>query len=150
VSETQEKYGQEKIASIEQKLGFFDFRLTKSEAILEKIEENLSKITILIEKHQVLREDLTILEKKVDTRTAKTDPIINMAERTVGKIQGAGLVITMFLGLLTWIGAGVVDRVVVLEKDHKDIELRVQKNEGELHAHMVQDQVQHEAEQAEE
>mgnify|MGYP000544154151 CR=1 FL=1 len=128
-----------RVGSLEQKMGLFDYRLTKSESILEKIEENLTKITILIEKHQVLREDLTTLENQFKARTAKTDPVLSMAERTIGKIQGAGLVIALFLGLLTWVGSGTIDRVDVLEKEHKTMELKIQHVDNEIDSHIKQD-----------
>lgn len=140
---TQEQEHEGRVGSLEMKMGLFDYRLSKNEAILQKIEENLTKITILIEKHQVLREDLTTLETQFKERKNKTDPVLDMAERTIGKIQGAGLIIALLLGVLIWEATSTISRVGSLEKEQKAIAVEVQKIKSELEANVSEDSKVH-------
>lgn len=134
---TQEQHESElqRITEVEKRLGLFDYRLTKSEEVLVKIEESLSRLTILLEKHQVLREDLTSLEKRFEERKAKTDPVIENSQTIIGRVQGAGMVLGLLLGIIGWTAAqnitllGVHGEILATHKS----EIAVLKSDMEAH-----------------
>lgn len=134
---TQEQHDNEshRIAEVEKRLGLFDYRLTKSEEVLVKIEESLSKLTVLMEKHQVLREDLTSLEKRFEERKTKTDPVIENSQTVIGRVQGAGAVLSILLAVIGWTAVQNINRLDVhgeILSQHKS-EIAVLKNALEAH-----------------
>lgn len=145
---TQEQQESElqRIIEVENRLGLFDYRLTKSEEVLVKIEESLSRLTVLMEKHQVLREDLTSLEKRFEERKTKTDPVIENSQTVIGRVQGAGAVLTLLLAIVGWTAVQSINRLDVHGEilSHHKSEIAVLQSD--LASHKIADQSLHNVE----
>ena len=142
---TQEQHEneQQRMNSVEHKLGLLDYRLTKNEEILGEIKEAIQKIVILTEKQQVLREDMSILEKRFEERKTQTQPTIDMAERMIGKIQGAGVIIFILLSVIGWVAVGNIGRLDVHHEQLSEIQSDIAVLQNTVKAHQASDETFH-------
>lgn len=124
-----------RLGNVEQKLGLLDYRLTKNEEILMEIKEAIQKIVILTEKQQVLREDMSMLEKRVEEAKVETKPFIEDSQKAIARAQGAGIIFTMLLSVVGWVAVQNISRLDVhgeILSQHKS-EIAVLKNTFDAH-----------------
>lgn len=140
---TEHETPENRVSSIEKQLGILDYRLGKNEEILNEIKTAIQQLVILNEKQQVLREDLTMLEKRFDERKAATQPVIDRCENIIGRIHGAALVIGLLFAILGFMATSSLARLDTVEQTvhHHNTEIAVLKND--LRAHEVADEMQH-------
>lgn len=113
------------LSYLEERVGKLDNRQDQLEGVLIEIKDAITRIVVLTEKHQALREDFTSLKDVVEDRSRRIEKIALSIEGDKGAIRGAGLVIGLLFTILAWVGASSLGKLSELEygfnKAAKDI-----------------------------
>lgn len=103
------------LSYLEERVGKLDNRQDQLEGVLIEIKDAITRIVILTEKHQALREDFTSLKDVVEDRSRRIEKIALSIEGDRGAIRGAGLVIGLLFTILAWVGASSLGKLSELE-----------------------------------
>lgn len=103
------------LSYLEERVGKLDNRQDQLEGVLIEIKDAITRIVVLTEKHQALREDFTSLKDVVEDRSQRIEKIALSIEGDKGAIRGAGLVIGLLFTILAWVGASSLGKLSELE-----------------------------------
>lgn len=100
---------EDRLNKIEHAVQIFDIRLQQTDKILEELKEAIKELVAIQRDigdfRSELREykrDIYELRQDFEERKVATNPLINKAESTIGKVYGAGLVIAVLISVFGW------------------------------------------------
>lgn len=105
----------DRVIRLEGQIALLHYRMEVNETILADIRDSLQKIVQIQERQEVLRQDLTILERKVDENERDVQPYVEYTQLLQGKIWGAGAVVGLVMMILSYFSMDALDRLAQVE-----------------------------------